>query len=130
MSDIHALLQKIRVDKKLSLREAAKRSGLSHSYIDSLEKGVHPKTKGPIKPSPDSLKALATAYGYDYLLLMNAAGYVDEGEESNEYKLSESETDRVIREAEEHYGVNLRDDPDVNAALRELIHTLAKMKSK
>lgn len=130
MSDIHALLKKIREERNFSLREAGKRSGLSHSYIDSLEKGVHPKTKGPIKPSPDSLKALATAYNYEYILLMNAAGYVDESAESNEYKLTESETDRVIREAEEHYGVNLRDDPDVNSALRELIHTLARMKSK
>ncbi|MNW61722.1 hypothetical protein D3C74_398030 [compost metagenome] len=91
---------------------------------------MHPKTKGPIKPSPDSLEALSAAYNYDYILLMNAAGYVNEITDSNEYNLSESETDRVIREAEEHYGVNLRDDPDVNSALRELIHTLARMKSK
>ncbi|MMZ61803.1 helix-turn-helix protein [compost metagenome] len=130
MSNINELLTKIREDQGISLREAARRSGLSHSYIDSLEKGVHPKTKAPIKPSPDSLKALAVAYNYNYIQLMNAAGYVEEVKGPSEYKLPESEMDRVIREAEEHYGVNLRDDPDVNEAVKELIHTLAKMKKK
>ncbi|MFD1136774.1 helix-turn-helix domain-containing protein [Paenibacillus urinalis] len=131
MSSINQLLLKLREAKGLSLREAAKRSGLSHSYIDSLEKGVHPKTKAPIKPSPDSLKSLAAAYDYDYILLMNAADYVEEEPKSSEYKqLPESEIERIIREAELHYDVNLRDDPDVNNALRELIHSLAKMKKK
>ena len=130
MVDIHTLLREIRLERNLSLREAAKRSGLSHSYIDSLEKGVHPKTKAPLKPSPDSLKALASAYNYNYIDLMNAAGYVDEEEERTPNTLPESEIDRVIREAEAHYGVSLRDDPDVNEAVRELIHSLAKMKKK
>ncbi|MNW66984.1 hypothetical protein D3C74_455100 [compost metagenome] len=61
---------------------------------------------------------------------MNAAGYVEEVKGPSDYKLPESEMDRVLREAEEHYGVNLRDDPDVNEALKELIHSLAKMKKK
>lgn len=131
LSSIHELLFKLRKQKDFSLREAARRSGLSHSYIDSLEKGYHPKTKSPVKPSPESLKSLAAAYNYDYILLMNAAGYVQEDAESNDYKpLPENEINRIIKEAEEQYGVNLRDDPDVNSALRELIHSLAKMKRK
>ncbi|MNV90313.1 hypothetical protein D3C71_1846870 [compost metagenome] len=105
------------------------KSGLSHSYIDSLEKGVHPKTKTPIKPSPDSLKSLASAYDYDYQTLMRTAGYLDE-EVPTEYELSESELDRVVRETEAEFGVNLRDDPDVNDAFRDLARSLARMKKK
>lgn len=127
MEDIHTLLKSIRERKGFSLREAAKRSGLSHSYIDSLEKGVHPKTKSPIKPSPHSLKALSVAYQYEYEKLMEVADYIEKDEE---YPVERSELDRIIKEAESKYNVNLRDDPDVNEAVRELIHSLAKMKKK
>ncbi|MDQ0062329.1 helix-turn-helix domain-containing protein [Paenibacillus harenae] len=51
-------------------------------------------------------------------------------EKESEYTLPESEYERVIREAEAHYGVNLRDNTVVNATLRELILGIAKsMKS-
>lgn len=132
MSDIYGMLKKIREEKGLSLREVAKRSGLSHSYINSLEKGEHPNTKAPINPTPDILKRLAAAYNYDYIDLMEAAGYVVVEDEKDrlEASISESEIERVIREAEEHYGVSLRDDPHVNGMLKELIHSIAKMKQK
>jgi transcriptional regulator with XRE-family HTH domain len=121
-------LKKIREAKGFSLREAAKRSGLSHSYINSLEKGEHPNTKAPINPTPDILKRLAAAYNCDYIELMEAAGYVVEDEKDRLEQ--ESEVERVIREAEEHYGVSLRDDPHVNRMLRELIYSIAEMKQK
>lgn len=129
MSDIYEMLKKIRVERGLSLREVAKRSGLSHSYINLLEKGKHPTTKVPINPSPDILKRLSKAYNYDYIELMEAAGYVVEGDEKDRLE-TETEIDRVFKEAEEVFGVNLRDDPDVQSAIREYIFSLAKMKSK
>ncbi|ASA25390.1 helix-turn-helix domain-containing protein [Paenibacillus donghaensis] len=39
-------------------------------------------------------------------------------------------TDQVIREAEEEYGVNLRDDPEVMSAVREIVRSFARMKKK
>ncbi|MOA35525.1 hypothetical protein D3C78_1569810 [compost metagenome] len=62
----------------------------------------------------------------DYSELMRIAGYTTENKEESEYTLPESEYERVIKEAEAHYGVNLRDDPVVNATLRELILGIAK----
>jgi transcriptional regulator with XRE-family HTH domain len=62
----------------MSLREAAEKSGLSHSYIDSLEKGRHPNTGAPITPSPDSLRSLSKAYNYSYDELMRLAGHMRE----------------------------------------------------
>lgn len=80
MSEIGDYLKKIRGD--MPLREAAKRSGLSHSYISSIENDKHPTTKAPVKPSPDSLKRLAKAYGHSYEELMRVAGYSDHKESS------------------------------------------------
>lgn len=63
----------------MSLRDAAKKSGLSHTYIRDLELGVNRKTKAPIKPSPDTLKRLSDAYGGgSYEELMKKAGYFEQ----------------------------------------------------
>jgi repressor LexA len=75
MENLGELLRKLR--GKRSLRDAAELTGLSHTYISDIEKGVRHDTKAPIKPSPDALKRLAKAYNYSYPNLMVAAGYID-----------------------------------------------------
>ncbi len=132
LSEINELLKKIRDDLNISLREAARRSKLSHSYIDFVEKGVHLKRKARIKPSPDTLKALSEAYHYDYTKLMQVAGYVDKEdiEKESVNALPESVILDVIEKAEKEFGVSLRDDPDVEEAVRNMITTLAKMKQQ
>jgi transcriptional regulator with XRE-family HTH domain len=127
VSDIHSLIKKIR--GRDSLRKATEKTGISYTYWSILEKGIDPRTKSPIKPSPETLKSISDGYGYSYEKLMEAAGYVESKKESD-YSLPESEYDRVIKEAENQYGVNLRDDPVVNATIRELILSLAKQKEE
>lgn len=61
---------------KRSLREISKRSGVSHNYLNIVEKGVDPRSGTPVEPSPETLKKLANAYDYDYEKLMIAAGYL------------------------------------------------------
>lgn len=78
MSKIGSLLKRLRVEKNLSYREASELSGLSHSYIRYIEIGKRPGSDTPINPTPDTLKALAKAYSYDYDALLKAAGYLDE----------------------------------------------------
>jgi HTH-type transcriptional regulator, competence development regulator len=63
---------------KLSLRDAAEKSGLSHTYIRDLELGVNRKTKAPIRPSADTLKQLADAYNYPVSELLKKAGYLED----------------------------------------------------
>lgn len=75
MSELGDFLKKLR--GKLSLREVAKRSGISYTYIRSLELGKHPRTGVPINPSPESLRSLAKAYNYPHEELMRLAGYLD-----------------------------------------------------
>lgn len=49
-------------------------------------------------------------------------------EKESEFSLPEDVILNVIKEAEAEYKVNLRDDPVVESAVRDLIHNLAKMK--
>lgn len=76
MYELGELLKKLRGE--LSLREAASRSGLSYSYISSLEKGKHPRTGAPIKPTPEILRSLAKAYNYSYEELLKVTGVIDD----------------------------------------------------
>lgn len=76
MSELAKLLVKLR--GKESLRDVAERANISHSYLSNLEKGIDPRTKKPLYPSPDTLKQLANAYEYPYEKLLIAAGYIED----------------------------------------------------
>lgn len=78
MSALGELLVELR--GKQSLRSAAKKIGISHTYLDIIEKGVDARSGSPVNPTPDTLKSISKAYNYPYLELMYAAGYVDEAE--------------------------------------------------
>jgi transcriptional regulator with XRE-family HTH domain len=59
-----------------SLREIEKTSGVSYSYLRRIENGIDPRSGKEFIPSPDTLKKLAKAYDYDYIDLMDMAGYL------------------------------------------------------
>jgi transcriptional regulator with XRE-family HTH domain len=65
---------------KMSLREAAHKSGLSHAYIRDLELERNRSTNDKIKPSPDTLKKLSEAYNISYTVLMEKVGYLEKRE--------------------------------------------------
>lgn len=64
----------------MSLREAARKSGLSHAYIRDLELERNRSTNDRITPSPDTLQKLSAAYGYPYMDLMIKAGHLVNGD--------------------------------------------------
>lgn len=74
ISDFGKFLEGLR--GSMSLREAAKKSGLSHAYIRDLELERNRSTNDRITPSPDTLKKLSAAYGYPYTELMIKAGHL------------------------------------------------------
>ncbi|WP_078597147.1 helix-turn-helix domain-containing protein [Evansella clarkii] len=80
MNEISNVIRELR--GKDSLRSAAKKIGISHSYLSMLESGLDHRTKAPIKPSPDTLRAISEAYNYPYKKLLEIAGYI-EPEENN-----------------------------------------------
>lgn len=69
--EIGAYLRRVRKAKGFTLREAAKRSGVSHPYLSQLENGKNDK------PSPEILRKLSSTLDVSYLELMTKAGYND-----------------------------------------------------
>lgn len=66
------LLKELRSDE--SLRDAAKRMDITFSYLAMLERGRDRRTGNEIKPTPETLQRIATAYQYDYINLIEVAG--------------------------------------------------------
>lgn len=120
MQELSSVLRRLRGD--MSLREAAKRSGLSYSYISSLEKGKHPRTGATINPTPEILRSLAKAYNYPHEELMKLAGYIDSAEDE---AIHNEETNL---ESDKKYALDLLmgiTDPDKKKAAIEYLKYLA-----
>ena len=83
MNTLGDLLKELR--GKESLRDASKRIGISHTYLDTLEKGFDKRSGSVVKPSPETLKMIAEAYNYDYEELMVKTGYIEAEEMRSEY---------------------------------------------
>lgn len=65
-------IKNLRIEKELSQRELAEKSGVSNSEISRLESGERKK------PSPVSLKAIAPFLGTSFEELLQEAGYIRE----------------------------------------------------
>lgn len=61
-----------------SLREMEKITGLSHTYLSTLEKGYDPRSKKKRHPTPEVLKKISNALNVNYFQLMKKAGYIKE----------------------------------------------------
>jgi len=66
-SSFGSLIQKVRLEKDLSLRDLSDMSGIDHSYISRLEKGY--------KPSREMVLKLSKALNLPEKELLNLAGY-------------------------------------------------------
>lgn len=64
-----------RKELKISLRDAAEKLGISHSYLSILEKANDPRSDSPIKPTIDTLKFISEAYKLDMNDLLELSGY-------------------------------------------------------
>ena len=60
-----------RKDRKLTLKQVAYKTGLSHTYISQLERGLR------ATPVPEDLRKLAKGLRIDYNHLMELAGYIE-----------------------------------------------------
>lgn len=59
---------------KQSIREASRNIGISHTYLDSLEKGYDPRTGKERKPTIEVINKISKYYNYDFFKLVNLAG--------------------------------------------------------
>lgn len=61
MNYIGDFIKKYRGD--MSLREFADKCGISHTHLDSIEKGIDPRTGKPVRVTVDTLKKIAKTMG-------------------------------------------------------------------
>ncbi|AVH47415.1 helix-turn-helix domain-containing protein [Staphylococcus haemolyticus] len=69
-------LLKTRKDRNYTLQQAAYKTGLSHTYISQLERGLR------ATPVPEDLRKIAKGFRVDYNFLMSLAGYIDKVDQS------------------------------------------------
>ncbi len=60
------LIAKYREEENISMDDFANRSGLSKAYISMLEKNENSRSKKPIVPSLETIKAVADTIGLDF----------------------------------------------------------------
>ncbi|WP_054954992.1 helix-turn-helix domain-containing protein [Paenibacillus dakarensis] len=103
MSDLGDLLIELR--GKESLRDAANRIGISHTYLRILEKGVDLRSGNPVKATADTLKLISKAYNYPYQDLLRVADIIDDEIKDNliiEEKLKLADTILSLPENEKN----------------------------
>ena len=74
-ADVAELLRTQRQLARLSLRHLAKMTSVSDSYLSQVERGLH-------QPSPEVLKAMASALGMSANSLYERMGWLDTEEEA------------------------------------------------
>src|SRR5690625_3533181 len=82
MDSLGELIKSLR--GKESLRDAGKRIGISHTYLDTVEKGRDKRSGNPVNPTPETLRLISRAYNYPYEELMRVAGYIENSPDKRE----------------------------------------------
>lgn len=72
--DFTEFLLNTRKERGLSLKQMAYKTGLSHTYVSQLERGLR------ATPVPEDLRKIAKGLRIDYNYLMELAGYIDKRE--------------------------------------------------
>lgn len=95
MKTLGDIIKKYRLDHDLSLREFSKKCGLSHTYIDKLEKGVDPRSKKPVEPTLDALEKVSIAIDLSLDELLTTLGKINT---SSNTILSPSKNEKDVEE--------------------------------
>ncbi|WP_257132309.1 helix-turn-helix domain-containing protein [Bacillus wiedmannii] len=107
-----------RIEKKLSLREAARLSEMSHPYLSQLENGKNSK------PSIEIIQKLSKGLGIPNGSLMMAAGYVkDPFEYSTNQKKATEISSMFNTPKEELFNLFTLLDMDVNLYYKDKLLT-------
>lgn len=74
MAELGRLLRELRQAKGLSVRESARRLGISHSRLSDYERGTTHSTRYRAVPGREVLAKMAEIYGYPLSPLLAMAG--------------------------------------------------------
>lgn len=98
-------VRKKRGDK--SLREFAKICKLSHTHLDSIEKGYDPRTGKPVSHTIEALKKIATGSGESFVDFLIAAGFIDNGfiQHNGDINYVLQNSPKLVAENASNYGI-------------------------
>ncbi|GFZ30398.1 hypothetical protein CSC2_09240 [Clostridium zeae] len=131
MITLHEILKIRRDELNLSLRDAAKLIGISHSYLSTLEKGIDPRNGAPVKPTPETLKRISIAYDAHYDFFMRLAGYYEIEGLDDDFLIENNEKDvekilerikYILMEADD---LTLSGEPISKEALESIVDALS-----
>ncbi len=74
-----------------SLRVFAEKLDISHTHLDSLEKGVDPRTGKPVRVTVDTLKKIADKLQIDFIYLTKLSINENDIEATTDYLLGREE---------------------------------------
>lgn len=94
MKSLGNLIKEYRTANHLTLREFAALSGLSHSYVSLLEKGVDSRSNKPIEPTLDALEKLSKAMNMPLEQLLTKIGKISPQTIENNKTTKETSSDR------------------------------------
>jgi transcriptional regulator with XRE-family HTH domain len=75
-------IKSIREERNISVRALAKVIGISHNYLNNIEKGYDPRTKKEIIPSIETLEVISKGLGLQLSDLLHLTGYIKDGTKS------------------------------------------------
>lgn len=96
-----------------SLRDFAKQCNISHTHLDSIEKGYDPRTGKSVKPSLEVLKSIAAGIGeeLEYLIILETEDTQPESYQKPATKRVEKELLNFLNQSDIMFdGVPLTED--------------------
>jgi len=118
------------------LREFSEALGISHAYLNKLERGTDPRTGKPITPTVETLTKIAEGLNMSLKKFMTMCGYFSFAYSANEPYMSESihfDTEisaliaQILPETAVFVGEKKLDENAKKALCDELHQLLAKM---
>lgn len=107
-------LRNLRLEKGLSLREFSGLLGISHAYLNKLEKGIDPRTGKDVTPTIDNVIMFADGLHIPRKEFLEMCGYLDT-------QLNDSESNSIALEDFKAYSVNLLSNADSVTLKGEII---------
>lgn len=133
MNKLGEYIRNKRKEHGLSLRECARLCDISHSYLDSLEKGKDPRTNKPVSPTIETLKKISKGLGVPINELLEAADINHPSRTDEEGPPSDLDLEKILLESNVMFNgepLDEEDKQDIIEFLKVAWKTIRKKKGK
>lgn len=141
MKTLGELIKEYRNKNNLTLREFANICGLSHSYINLLEKGVDSRSNKPVEPTLDTIEKVSKAMGSTSEDILKETGFIVNEPSTTKTSLNINEQEQLDKEAKnilDNFAISLSKNKEylqdedylvLEATIRSALETI-KLKNK